>query len=484
MTNSPTTADVDSTADLGEGNLHHELFAAYLAAGARVASWVIVSAVVFRWAVADYAMLGVVRYTIAILNYTSLGLAPAMIRLLAEARIAGPKAVGGAGAGARADSSKGLAHPGVLDYAQAGGLDARTVYSNALIVVALTTILGVIASIVFATHYSAFLHAPPGYFFKVSMGGVIWLMGMGTVLRLAGDAPGAWLQTHGQIGRDNVFLAIGEVAWVVLFIALGTMQRSFGIEVAATSYFAAAIVPLLLRWGSAAWLSGMLLPDLRTVRRNVLWVLLVAGGAILLAQVADYLYAPIDYVLINHYLDPVADAAAYTPMAQIGSALLLVSSGLAAVLLPRSAVAHAAGNISVVKRYYVRGTLLSGAALAIVAAGIWLTLPTLLRVWLGKVIPQTVDVMPIMLLASVVGGSGMVGRSILIGSGKFGVFTASVLLAAVGNVVISFLLVRYTGFGLAGVVLGTVAATVVRCVIWMPWYVHRMLRRQMAAAPV
>jgi Na+-driven multidrug efflux pump len=93
-------------------------------------------------------------------------------------------------------------------------------------------------------------------------------------------------------------------------------------------------------------------------------------------------------------------------------------------------------------------------------------------------------VMPIMLLASVVGGSGMVGRSILIGAGKFGVFTSSVLLAAVGTGVIRFLLVRYTGFGLAGVVLGTLAATAVRCVIWMPWYVRRMLRRQMASAPV
>jgi O-antigen/teichoic acid export membrane protein len=228
----------------------------------------------------------------------------------------------------------------------------------------------------------------------------------------------------------------------------------------------------------------MILPDLRALRGKVIWFLLAAGGTVLLAQVADYLYAPIDYVLINHYLDPVADAAAYTPIAQIGSALLLVSSGLAAALLPRSAVAHAAGNIAAVRRYYVRGTLASAALLAIVAGAIWLTLPTLLDLWLGKVLPQTVDVMPIMLLASVVGGSGMVGRSILIGAGKFGVFTASVLLAAVGNVIISFLLVRYTGFGLAGVVLGTLAATAVRCVIWMPWYVNRMLSRQAAAASV
>jgi O-antigen/teichoic acid export membrane protein len=454
MTIPPTTAQTESTADRGEGDLHYELFAAYLAAGARVASWVIVSAVVFRWAVADYAMLGVVRYTIAILNYTSLGLAPAMIRLLAEAR------------------SKTIGKEGEI------AEQSRGVYSNALFLAGLAAVFGLLVAIVISKYYGLIFHPP------IPTLDTVFYMGFGTVLRLAGDAPGAWLQTHGRIARDNVFLAIGEVAWVALFIIFGQRSEDFGIDQAAVTYALAAFVPLVLRLGTAAWMSGILLPNFLAIRGRILWVLLAAGATVMLAQVADYLYAPIDYVLINHFLDPVADAAAYTPIAQIGSALLLVSSGLAAVLLPRSAVAHAAGNIAAVKRYYVRGTLLSAAALAIVAAVIWLTLPMLLRLWLGKVIPQTVDVMPIMLLASVVGGSGMVGRSILIGAGKFGVFTSSVLLAAVGNVVISFLLVRYTGFGLAGVVLGTLAATAVRCVIWMPWYVRRMLRRQMASAPV
>jgi O-antigen/teichoic acid export membrane protein len=447
----PTDFTAETSADDGEGSLHYDVFAAYVAAGARVASWVIVSAIVFRWAEADYAMLGVVRYTILILNYTSLGLAPAMIRLLAEAR------AGGAG---RSDA-----------------VDSRAVYSNAMMIAAGAAALGVVVTAAFAHWWPVLLHAPAEPALAAEMPVVIGLMGIGTVLRLAGDAPGAWLQTHGRIGSDNVFLAIGEAAWVVLFLAIGQEVKSFGIVPASASYCAAAVVPLVLRWGVAAWLSGMILPRLRAIRGKLIWFLLAAGGTVMLAQLADYLYAPIDYVLINHYLNPVADAAAYLPMAQIGSALLLVSSGLATVLLPRSAVAHAAGNIAAVKRYYVRGTLLSAAMLAAVAAVIWLILPTLLRLWLGKVIPQTVDVMPIMLLASVVGGSGMVGRSILIGTGKFGVFTASVLIAAAGNVAISFLLVRYTGFGLAGVVLGTLAATVVRCVIWMPWYVMRMLQR-------
>jgi len=51
-----------------------------------------------------------------------------------------------------------------------------------------------------------------------------------------------------------------------------------------------------------------------------------------------------------------------------------------------------------------------------------------------------------------------------------------VLIAGFTNVMVSYLLVRYTRLGLTGIVIGTIVAVVLRCALWMPWYVMRTLR--------
>jgi len=45
---------------------------------------------------------------------------------------------------------------------------------------------------------------------------------------------------------------------------------------------------------------------------SVTWRLLELGSLVLVAQLADYLYAPTDFILINHFLTPGA-VAAYAP---------------------------------------------------------------------------------------------------------------------------------------------------------------------------
>src|SRR5438045_2706603 len=68
------------------GSMRRDLVSAYAATSAKLASWALVSAVVFRADARAFALLALVRATIGILNYTSLGLAPGMIRLLTESK--------------------------------------------------------------------------------------------------------------------------------------------------------------------------------------------------------------------------------------------------------------------------------------------------------------------------------------------------------------------------------------------------------------
>src|SRR5438270_5182884 len=74
-----------------DGTMRRDILSAYLASGARVMSWVIVSALVYRRSTAAFAMLALVRGTLGILNYFSLGLLPALVRAFA---VAGQRAMG------------------------------------------------------------------------------------------------------------------------------------------------------------------------------------------------------------------------------------------------------------------------------------------------------------------------------------------------------------------------------------------------------
>jgi len=109
---------------------------------------------------------------------------------------------------------------------------------------------------------------------------------------------------------------------------------------------------------------------------------------------------------------------------------------------------------------------------------VWAGSPWIFELWLGDSMPATRAILPLVLVHTVVGGSSAVGRSILLGMGKVKPFTISVLLAGVGNVLLSYVFVRYMGLGLEGIVLGTIIAVTARCAIWTPWYVLRALPRR------
>src|SRR5205823_2951941 len=130
--------------------------------------------------------------------------------------------------------------------------------------------------------------------------------------------------------------------------------------------------------------------------------LLAFGSLIVIAQVADFLYAPTDCILINRLIG--RDAVAfYSPAIQIDAGLLLLVSGLAAVLYPKSAVAHAGGDRAAVRRYYVRGTLASIALLLPAALLVWALSPWIFQLWFRDSMPLTRAILPLILIHTVVG---------------------------------------------------------------------------------
>ena len=457
---------IDAPADR-PASMRRDLASAYLAAGARVGSWAIVSALVYRYiGSAEFAMLALIRGTIGLLNYTSLGLAPAMISEAARIRSDSPAVL-----------LKAPEQRLILPYErQQPASPMQVLFGTARWVTVFSFVVGVALVFTYALAFGHLYHIPPRL--RSELTPAVGWMGMGVLLRLLSDPSGAVLQLRGRIALDNFYLGGGDLLWVALAATLTGIVRDpiDRLNCVAASY---AISGMIIALARGALAMSELKIELRTrslfdfaLARS----LLAAGGLITLGQLADYLYAPTDYILIDRLLSPL-DLASYAPAVQIDAGLLLLVTGLSSVLLPKAAIAHAGGSIQKVRRYYIRGTLAGAGVLAIASVFVWAISGWLLELWFGNSMPATRSILPLVLTHTVLGGSSAVGRSILLAVGRIKAFTAAVLISGVTNVICSFAFVHYLHWGLRGIVLGTIVAVVGRCVIWMPWYVLRSLKQ-------
>jgi O-antigen/teichoic acid export membrane protein len=458
-----------------------DLFWAYAAAGAKVLSWVIVTALVFRRLGAfEFAMLALARATVGLLTYAGVGLTPALIHRMSKASAEAAPPVRLRGSRPEPPSDKPAP---VLSYAASGTRVAEqrwtthVPYTNGLVIVGFGACVGLIALWIYYTFFIRIHRIDAAPVLAESVRNMVFYLGMGTLLRLISDVPGAVLQSTGWIWVDYAILTLGEVTWVamVYFDLSGNLDPNSIANVGYT-YIWSAVAVFALRWLFGGLRQNLLLPDPKLINRDELIALLSFGVSVLLSQVAEFLYYPTALILIQQLLGP-DDVAHYTPAVQIDSGLLLIISGLGMVILPRAAGAHSRADTPALSRYYFRGTAASFMMLLVVASLVWAVSPALFRLWLGNDMPATRAILPLVLVSTVIGGSAAVGRSILLGMGRVKAYTASALTAGVMNVLLSYAFVRHLGLGLKGIVLGTTVVVVARCAIWMPWYVFLSVTR-------
>jgi len=445
--------------------MRRDIAAAYAMTGARIVGLLAITAVVYRQAGKDqFGLLFLVLTTIGILEYASLGLSPAMIHFAAKARAGRPDAL---------DSSVDLlpVDSSILQYeslAADSSPGVARVYAHGFRLGVFSAILAAMGLVVLEWLMGS--HAMfGGRAARVLVGGI----GAGTVLRLLAEAPGAILQTTGRIAADNLLQGGAEIVWAVGSITAMLIGYHWDWSVGGAFVLASALLLaarlILARRAVPAGPGGRTAIDWRFACQ-----LLGFGLLVVAAQLADYLYAPTDLILIDRLIGR-GSVADYAPGVQVDSALLLLVAAVASVLLPRTALVHARGNAAAARRYYVRGTLATAGLLMVAAGSAIAFAPMAFRIWLGDPMPATVAILPLMLINTVIGGSGAVGRSVLLATGKVRAFTVSVLVAGAINVVTAYVFVVYAHMGLRGIVFGTIVAVVARCVLWMPWYILRSL---------
>lgn len=433
----PTTSS--AVASIRPHSLRADFLSAYVLTFCRVGAWAGVSALVFRGPnPSHFALLALLRGTITLVSYASLGLGPSMVRFLS-----------------RADAEKGPT-PQVI---MASGLRLSQRLLLAIVLLLGLTYLPNLQGIHRLSNDVVRAATHLGIFFVA-----------GAILRLFSEPMSAAIQTRGRLAFDNYAVAACEIAWLSIVVIV----RPWQVEAVGAAWLGSSLLLLILR----ILLSRSAAPDLKLRTAGANWLvqrqLLRFGGMIALAYMADFLYAPTDYILISRFLG-VEQISDYAPAVQIDGALLLLIATPALVFYPHVAAAHATGNIKHVRRLYILGTLGSLLLLSLAAIASYLLAPFIFRVWLNDPMPGTMKILPLVLVHTVVGGSSAIGRSVLLGLGKTKAVTISVLVAGTANVVLSALFASTFKMGLPGIVLGTVVVVVARCAIWMPWYVLRSL---------
>ena len=381
------------------------------------------------------------------LNYSSLGLAPAMIRWLAGAFVADDRQ------------------------------QPQRIYVNGQFTAAVGVLLGAVVLLIYAGLFTHIHLVSAGM--RITAPAAAVLIGCGLLLRLFSDIPGSWLQSTGRLALDNAMLLGGDLCWIV-FVWLLIPHAASPLIGAAAAFGMASMISSTGRFVLAARDGAPIFAPQKQVDRRLCRQLLGFGVLVTFSQLADFLYAPTDNILINWFLSP-RELADYGIAMQVDAGMLLLSGAVAVAIFPRVAGALAQGKTDLARRYYFRGTLATLGLLLAAALVIVLVAPSLFKLWLHNDMPGTRAILPLLLVHSVAGGASGIGRALLLAAGKARTFALATLIAGAANVGISYFLVRFTNLGLHGIVLGTVIAVLGRCMIWMPWYVLRTLRAHEAA---
>jgi O-antigen/teichoic acid export membrane protein len=451
--------------------LRADLLSAYFVSVTKVASWAVAAGLVYRnFGKETFAAFALARSLITIVNYTSFGVAPALMILLPQFRVQQAPVVPEV-----STTHLGYERPGRRPEAT----PTTKLFSTAMAVSCLPFLLVAAALWLFDLIRQSHLQYE---YFWTEFSRFIFAFSIGACFRVVADVAGARLQSDGRITLDNTVQGLVELTWLLCVIKAlplhGISTAGGAVSHDAISsvnglWIATGAAMALIRWLLARSGDG----NFVLLRWNSKYagLLLATGSTILAAQIADLFYAPANLWLIKHFLTA-EHLATYAPTLHIDAALLLLVSGLSAILLPKTAIALAAKDHVAIRRYYLHGTLASVILLAGAAGLFCLFSGRLFQLWFADPMPATQVILPLVMIHTVVGGASSIGRSVLLGIGRVKAYAIAALVGGIANVILAVILVTQTSLGLKGIIYATILTVTLRCAIWMPWYTMRAIR--------
>lgn len=459
-----------------------DLVSSYALTAVRVGSNVAILAILYRYTNERYAaMYAVVRSMLILLTYLFGGINPALQRLLAVpfARTTDATAIQPPAEPTSSVPTSTLWYSSKRERIRRIRDEADIFYAHANLLASLAVLVLIIPVLLYSENVSD-VHANPltrPWHAETFAG---WFA-LGMLFRLWSEPSAAILQLRNRLALDNLIQIVAELAWVGMCLSIAIHyppgQNYGGLFAGIGSSFCLAAIGLLIaRRFFASRSLGVNLEPWLDVRWRLLGSLLSSAGVISLGQLADFLYAPANILLINSLIAPSA-VAQYVPALQIDAGLLLLVGAVSTVLLPRAMSAWARGDMAFLRTTYLRATFACLIVLAAAAVVVAVLVEPVLRMWLGTVPADAPMLTRLVLIHTVVGGTAGVGRAVLLGMGRFKAYSLSALIGGIANVSLALIFVLGFDLGVRGIVYATILAVTARCALWMPWYILRCLRQ-------
>ena len=278
----------------------------------------------------------------------------------------------------------------------------------------------------------------------------VFLMGVRIAIAIPMAISGAilWgLHCYEQSEAIGIFATLlAAASTVVVLLAGGGIVALF-----ATGIFA-ALVPQLL----SIWLARRSAPNLRLgwrgARRDLVGKLLSHSMSSFVIQAASNLQTQFDEIVIGFFL-PVSAVGRYYVARRLSSLPQMLSQPVLGAFIPLASQLHAQNDFAQLRELYLIGSrAVLSICIPLLMTVVVLAGP-LLGLWVGARYATDSAIVIVLAIASVFDVGYWPGRMILQGIGRHHGLVKATIFAAIANLALSIVLIRY--IGVMGVALGT-----------------------------
>lgn len=290
------------------------------------------------------------------------------------------------------------------------------------------------------------------------------------------------LQPYGSVftakQRFDLANAIGICTRLLTALAIVlSLKAGFGLVGISAATCAVSCIDYLIRWRVAR----RLVPELQISRALVSIARLKEISSFglwnFLISINQYVYQHVPNMLIGIFM-PVAAVGHYALAVGLVRQMISVIGPIGAVMYPAAAVLDVQADRGGLTRLYHDGSRLMVLVMTpmVLIAAFWAE--DFYRLWIGEAYLgggsfHSVALVFQVLLISVVTNFSNIGSQILLGAGRVRIVAITLLCGSVINLALSVTLIGI--YGLVGVAMATVAASIVIDLIAMPLIVQRVL---------
>lgn len=355
-------------------------------------------------------------------------------------------------------------------HAESNHLEATRVASSALVTFSSIGLLATAVAAVLALFVSDIFQIPAELVDAARV--VLVLGGVNVAISMVGGVYGGIVAGLQRFDYANIAeVIIGAIRAIAIVVALKTGQ---GLIALALIQLGASV----LRGLASYWLSRRLYPELRAAfsesRRSHLGMIFYFSASVLLLQASSMLILFSDSVVIGASL-PIGMVTLFAIAANLTEYARAPISGISQTLTPSASALEADDEGEELVRVLLVGARIATLIVFPIVLTFMLRGGSFIGLWMGpEYADPSGDVLWVLSLALLFAVGYQIVVATMMGISKHDGLVPAFIIEAVCNIVLSVIWLQ--SYGIIGVAWGTTVPRLVASILFVPWYVSRVLR--------